>query len=107
MDASNPQLIAAVNDIADEANRFLRAIVVARGVQKLLAILDNDARPAERNRRENASALREMAALGDSRDAAMKVARRRSDDPHRQQILAQRFREARRRQKETRGMRLG
>ena len=97
MDARDPQLIAAVNAIADdEARRVARSVVVARGVQRLLEIIESDERPSERARRENASALREMAALGNSRGSAMKVARRRSSDPHKQEMLAQNYRRLRR-----------
>ena len=105
MDASDPQLIAAVTAIVDEAGRASRAVVVGRGVQRLLAIFEGAEIPSERNRQENIAALRQMAELGNTRDAAMKVARRMSSNPHRQKILAQRFREVRRRQNETQGMR--
>jgi hypothetical protein len=71
-------------------------VVVARGIERLRPIFEGDERPAERIRRENASALIEMASLGNSRNAAMQVARRRSTDPHTRKILAQRFRRLRR-----------
>jgi hypothetical protein len=93
-------LAAVVREIAaDVERRVARDVVVARGVERLLPFFESDELPTERIRRENASALREMAALGDTRDAAMKVARRLSSDPHRREMLAQRFRRLRRAQK--------
>jgi hypothetical protein len=93
-------LAAVVRAIAlDAQRRVALEVVVARGVERLLPLFESDEFPTERIRRENASALREMAALGDTRDAAMKVARRRSSDPHRQEMLAQRYRRLRRSQK--------
>ena len=85
--------------VLDVENRVTINVVVARGVQRLLPFLESAELPTERVRRENAAALREMAALGDTRDAAMKVARRLSSDPHRREMLAQRFRRLRRTQK--------
>jgi hypothetical protein len=46
---------------------------MARGVERLLRI-GEDERPAERIQRENAAALREMDELGNTRDAAWKLA---------------------------------
>src|SRR5437868_5937625 len=69
----DPRLVAVVRAIvADAARRVAPAIVVARGVERLMAIIEGE-RPAERIRRENASALQEMAALGDTRDSAWQV----------------------------------
>jgi hypothetical protein len=87
--------------IADVRRQVAPAIVEARGVERLLLVIEGDERPRERMRRENASALLEMAALGDSRDAAMQVARRRSNDPNTRHNLAQRFRRLRRQSKRT------
>ena len=93
-------LAAVVRAIAADVERRVgREVVVARGVERLLPFFESDELPSERARRENVLALREMAALGDTRDAAMKVARRWSSDPHRQEILAQRFRRLRRTEK--------
>lgn len=96
--ATDPRLVAAVNAIFDDAvaRQRSRAVVVARGVQRLKLIIEGDERPAERIRRENASALSEMAALGNTRGAAMKVASRRESDPHKRTMLAQRLRRLRR-----------
>jgi hypothetical protein len=98
------RLAAAVREIvADVERRVAPSIIVARGVERLtLLLFDTDERPAERIRRENASALLEMAARGNTRDAAMKVAKLRSQDPHTRQMLAQRFRRLRRRTKNKR-----
>ena len=96
---SDPRLVAAVRAIVADAGRLVAPeIVVARGVERLMAIsyIAGDERPAERIRRENASALLEMAALGNGRDAAMRVAGRRSLDPYTRERLAQRFRRLRR-----------
>jgi hypothetical protein len=100
-DATRDQrLVAAVNAIVDDATRQMaRSIVVARGVERIRPILEGDERPAERVRRENAAALAQMAALGNTRDAAMQVARRWTSDPHTKKILAQRFRRLRRQKK--------
>lgn len=93
---NDPRIETAVRAIlADAKRRVADEIVVARGVQRLEAIIEGDELPAERIRREGASALLEMAALGNSRDAAMQVARRRSSDPHTREMLAQRFRRLR------------
>jgi hypothetical protein len=91
---SDHLLAAAVRQIvADVERRVAPAIVVARAIERLKRLLfDTDELPSERISREGAAALAEMAALGNSRDAAMKVAKRRSRDPHTQQMLAQRFR---------------
>jgi hypothetical protein len=93
------QIVAAVRAIvADVERRIAPAVVVARGVERLLIIIESE-RPAERIRRENVSALREMAELGNSRDSAMIIAKRRSSDPHTREMLAQRFRDQRRKNK--------
>jgi hypothetical protein len=91
-------LAAAVRAIvADVQRNMAPAVVTARGVERMkVLIFDSDERPAERVRRENAEALHEMAALGNTRDAAWRVAGRRSKDPHTRTILAQRFRRLRR-----------
>ena len=100
-DAINPHLVDLVRAIIADVRRGITdAVVVARGVERLTAIIEGDERPAERIRRENASALQEMAAFrGNTRDAAMKIAQRWSCDPHTQEILAQRFRRLRRTKK--------
>lgn len=72
------------------------AVAVARGVQRVLAIIEPDERPAERIARENAAMLAEMAALGNTRSAATIVAMRRSSDPNARYNLAQRLRRLRR-----------
>src|SRR5258708_2765330 len=85
--------------VADAGRQVATEVVVARGVQRLLIAIEGDERPAERWRRKNAEALQEMAALGNSRDAARIVAGRRSKDPNKRHNFAQRFRGLRRRQK--------
>jgi hypothetical protein len=96
----NQRLEAAVREILADVRRFVApGIVAARGVERLLVIKEGDELPAERRRRENTSALLEMEALGNTRDAAMKVARRRSSNPHTREMLAQRFRRLRRAEK--------
>ena len=98
VDPRHIDLVRAI--IADVRKGVTDAIVVARGVERLAALIEGDERPAERIRRENASALLDMAAfLGNSRDAAMQIARRRTSDPHTRKILAQRFRRLRRNEK--------
>jgi hypothetical protein len=82
---------------ADVDRGVMRQVALARGVERLLMLGESDERPAERIQRENAEALREMNELGNNRDSAKKVASRRSTDPHTREILAQRFRRARRR----------
>jgi hypothetical protein len=97
---SDPRLVAAVNAIIDDAARQMsRAVVVARGIERLRPIFEGDERPAERWRRENAQALREMEALGNGPGAATKVAQRWSDNPDAHHRLAQRFRRLRRAKK--------
>lgn len=94
---TDPRLKEAVQEIiADMQRRVAPETVLSRGLEKLEAVIESDERPAERIRRENAKALLEMAALGNTRDAAMLVARRRSSDPHTREILAQRYRRLRR-----------
>jgi hypothetical protein len=85
--------------IADIRRGVTDAVVVGRGVELLGALIEGDERPAERYRRENAEALREMAARGNSRAAARQVARLFSSDLNTQQTLAQRFRGLRRTRK--------
>ena len=92
--------------IADVERRVTPEVVVARGVERLLLAIESDERPAERYRRENAALQIEMEALGNTRDAAMKVARRWSSDPMEQHNLAQRCRDLRRKKKETQALRL-
>ena len=94
VEAQTQRIVAAVRAIITDMGRSMApAIVEARGVERFAAILEADAaRPAERTRRENALALLEMAALGNSRKAAMKVAQRRSSDPNTQERLAQNYR---------------
>jgi hypothetical protein len=99
-DRTDPRLVAVINAIADDAvmNRA-RATVVARGLQLLEPILAGEPH-AERWRRQNADALREMAALGNARGVAQKVARRMApNNPSEQYNLAQRFRGLLRKQK--------
>lgn len=89
-------LVAAVRAIvADVERRVAREVVVARGVERLSTIIESE-RPAERIRRENASALAEMEARGNTPNSAMQVAKLRSKDPHTREMLAQRFRRLRR-----------
>jgi hypothetical protein len=90
MDArDHPRLVNAINAIVDDAAKHMaRAVVVARGIERLRPILEGDESPAERCRRENASALIEMA-LGDT---PMQVAKRLSKDPNTRHRFAQRFR---------------
>jgi hypothetical protein len=86
-----------VREMFADARRFVApGVVMARGVERLMKIIDSDERPAERYRRENDAALREMAARGNSRDSARQVARLFSSDPHTREMYAQRFRELRR-----------
>jgi len=101
MATADPRLVAVVRAIiADVGRSVAPAIVEARGVERFAEILEADAaRPAERTRRENVLALLEMAALGNSRGAAMKVAQRRSSDPNTQERLAQNYRRLRRTKK--------
>jgi hypothetical protein len=101
IDAADPRIVAVVRSIIADMGRGLPpAIVEARGVERFAEILEADAaRPAERTRRENALALLEMAALGNSRKAASRVAERRSSDPNTQERLAQNYRRLRRTKK--------
>ena len=91
-------IAAALRGLVDDVNRRRIApeIAIARGVERLMEIIESIELPAERIRRENDEASRQMAALGNRRDAASLVARRWSNDPHAQEILAQRFRRLRR-----------
>jgi hypothetical protein len=88
---------AAVDDVADR--QLARPVAVARAVERILVLVDGDELRSDRIRRENEAALLEMAALGNSRDAAMPVARRRTNDPHQREMSAQRFRRFRREKK--------
>jgi len=83
----------------DVQRRVTTEVVIARSVERLLALFESDERPAERKRRENLAALQEMAALGNTRDSARQVANRRSSDPHTREMLAQHFRRLRRERK--------
>jgi hypothetical protein len=78
--------------VADVRRGVTDAIVEARAAERLEALLEGDERPSERIRRENAAALAAMAALGNSRDAAWRVAGRCTKDPHKRKMLAQRYR---------------
>lgn len=82
--------------LADADRGVARQVVLARGVERLLMIGESDERPAERIQRENAAALHAMKERGNTRGAAMKVAKLFSKDPHTREILAQRFRRLRR-----------
>ena len=90
MDARDPQLIAAVNAIADdEARGVARSVVVARGIERLRPFIEGDESHAEQCRRENASALILMA----NGSTPMQVARRMSPkNPSKHHMYAQRFR---------------
>ncbi|WP_342728872.1 hypothetical protein AAFG07_20855 [Bradyrhizobium sp. B097] len=84
--------------VADVERRVATEVVVARGVERLLTVIDGGEEiPSERQQRENAAAMAELQRLGNGPHAAMKLARRWSNDPHRQQMLAQHFRRLRRR----------
>jgi hypothetical protein len=99
-DHRNPDLVDAINAIADdEASGRARSIVVARGYERLQPFVEGDESPAERYRREGTKALREMAALGNKRGAASIVANRWSKDPRRRHRLGQWFRKLLRDQK--------
>jgi hypothetical protein len=101
------RLVAAVRLVISDIQRSVApAIAEARFFQCLDQVLEErDARPAERNRRESAEALREMETLGNTRDAAMKVAKRRAPgNPERQKILAQSYRKTRLRKKKRAGL---
>jgi hypothetical protein len=103
----DPRIVAAVRLVISDIQRSVApSIAEARFFQCLDQVLaERDARPAERYRKENAEALREMAALGNTRDAAMKVAKRRApDDPDRQKILAQTYRKIRLRKNKRAGL---
>jgi len=96
----NPSHVDFVRGIVADVRRGVTdAVVVARGVELLGELIEGDERPAERYRRENAEALREMSARGNSRAAARQVARLFSSDLNTQQTLAQRFRGLRRTRK--------
>lgn len=82
--------------VADVQRRVATEVIVTRGVERLAVVIDGgDELPTERHRRENEDAMAEMERCGNGRDAAMKVARRWSSNPHEQQMLAQRFRRER------------
>jgi hypothetical protein len=86
-------LRAAVREIMANMERMAPGVVEARGVEKLKKIFISDERPSERYRRENDEGLRQIAALGNVRGAALKAAQRLSKhDPSSQHRLAQRFR---------------
>jgi len=87
--------------IEDVEARKARSIVIARGAENIRSLIaEATTRPAEHIRRENEIALKAMADFaGNPRDAARFVARKMSDDPHEQEIWAQRLRRLRRGQK--------
>jgi hypothetical protein len=90
VDARDPRIVAAINAIADdEASGRTRAVVVSRGYQRLLPIIEGDESPAERSRRENAAAMIAM----EAGSSPMQVARRLSTNPNARHRYAQRFRE--------------
>jgi hypothetical protein len=102
---SDPRLTvlyrAAVQAVVDDVGRgIMPAVVLARGVERLLKIAENDERPAARIKRENAFAMREMEKRGgNGPGSAWTVAGLISKDPHTRGMLAQRFRRHRRRQR--------
>jgi hypothetical protein len=98
------RLVAAVRAIVADAGRLVAPvapeIVVARGVERLMAIIEGDESPSERCRRENAEALPYMAALGNGRGAALKAAKRAyPGNPGAHHRVSQRFRRLLREQK--------
>jgi hypothetical protein len=100
LDQLRRDLVPIVREIIADVNRRVTPdVVVARGVERLLIAIEGDERPAERIRRENDAAMREMAARGNTRDSARQVANLWSRDPHTREILAQRFRRLRRTKK--------
>jgi hypothetical protein len=102
----DPRIVAAVHLIISDTQRSVApAIAEARFFQRLDQVLEErEARTTERYRKENAEVLIEMEALGNTRDAAMKVARRRAPgNPERQKILAQSYRKIRRRKNKRAG----
>jgi hypothetical protein len=83
--------------ITDVERNMAPAIVEARGIERIRLLMDPNELPSQRIRRENAAALAEMAAIGNARAAAGRVADRWAPrDPHRRDMLAQRFRRLRR-----------
>jgi hypothetical protein len=95
---NDPRIVAAVRLMISDIQRSVApAIAEARFFERHDQILEErDARPAERYRKESAEVLIEMEARGNTRGAAMKVARLRAPgNPERQQILAQRYRKIR------------
>jgi hypothetical protein len=99
MTVHDPRIVAAVRLIISDIQRSVApAIAEARFFQCMDQVLEErEASTTERYRRENAEALREMEALGNTRDAAMKIARHRAPgNPERQKILAQNYRKMRR-----------
>jgi hypothetical protein len=101
MDAArDPRIVDAINAILDDgASGRTRSVVVARGYERLRPIIEGDESPAERYRRQRAQALREMAALGNRRGVAGKVANSWSKDPRTRRRLGQWFRKLLRDQK--------
>ena len=89
-DARDPRLVAVINAIADdEARHVSRPVLVARGLQRLQPFIEGDESPAEQCRRENASALIQMA----RGSTPMQVARRLSpNNLSKRHRYAQRFR---------------
>jgi hypothetical protein len=83
---------AAITEVTDR--RIAPPVAVSRAVERILAILDEI--PTEQARLDAAYVLAELDRLG-NRSAASSLARRLAPgDPHRQEILAQRFRRLRR-----------
>jgi hypothetical protein len=84
------KLVAGVRAIiADVKRQMTDAVVEARGVERFKAIIEDDESPAERCRRENASALIRMA----RGSTPMQVARWMSpNNPSKRHMYAQRFR---------------
>jgi hypothetical protein len=97
----NAAIKSAVREIIRDVTerRLATEIAIARGVERIVAIVKDDEPAGRRIARENVVALREMAALGNGRDAAMRVARRHSDDPLQREVLAHRWRRLRRMKK--------
>ncbi|WP_409188597.1 hypothetical protein [Bradyrhizobium sp. RDM4] len=82
--------------VADVQRRVATEVIESRAVERILVVIaGGDELPSERHRRENEAAMAEMERCGNGRNAAMKVARRWSSNPHEQQMLAQRFRRER------------
>src|SRR5260221_2646402 len=99
---SDPRLVAVVRRLISDVRRSVApAIAEARFFEGWKAIRAEDTEsPAERCRRENAEALRVMAALGNGRGAALKAAQRAyPTNPSAHHRVAHRFRRLLRQQK--------